>query len=114
MQGKPIAKLIDIQVREELTDREMAERLGCSRQLWQMTRTGKIPPSNTIIKCISQNFPELHQDILNFLAQDGDRLSKEGAQNPPKQPSEAQGRGLKRFCVGLLGRGKKLWKRLIF
>jgi len=71
-----------------------------------MTRTGKIPPGNTIVKCISKNFPELHKDILKFLVQDGDGLSRKGAQNPPKQPSEAQGWGLKRFFVGLLGRVK--------
>jgi len=104
MQGKPITKLVDMQTREELTDREMAERLGCSRQLWQMTRSGKIPPGKTIIKCITKNFPELHQDIIYFLAQSADKLSNNGAENPPRHLSEPQGKGIKRFCVELIGR----------
>ena len=107
MLSKPIAKLSEIQNKGELTDTEMAERLGCSRQLWQMTRTGRIPLSNTIIRCITKNFPDLHQDVIYFLAQDGDRLSQKGDRNPLRQPSEPQGGGLKRFCVGLLRRIKK-------
>jgi len=102
MLSKPIVKLSELQDKGELTDTEMAERLGCSRQLWQMTRTGRIPLSNTIIKCITRNFPDLQQDVIYFLAQDGDKLSQKGDRDAPRQPSEAQGRGLKRFCVGLL------------
>ena len=90
MQSKPIAKLVDMQVRGELTDREMAERLGCSRQLWQMTRTGKTRLSNTLIKCITQNFPELNQDIIYFLAQSADKSSNDGDKNPLSQPSVAR------------------------
>jgi len=58
----------------------------------------------TLLKGIAKGFPELHHDIIYFLAPDADRLSKECDRNPLKQPSEAQGRGLKRFCVELLGR----------
>jgi DNA-binding XRE family transcriptional regulator len=104
MNGELIAKLIEIQARAVLTDKEMAKQLGCSRQLWQMTRTRKIPPSNTIIKCISKNFPELHSDLIKFLAQDGDELSNSGAQNPTRQPSRTQGRGVKEFCVVLMAK----------
>ena len=104
MQSKPIAKLIEIQTRVGLTDKEMAGSLGCSRQLWQMTRSGKIPLGNTMTKCISKNFPELHQDIIYFLAQSADKSSRAGDKNPLKPLSEPQGRGLKKFCVELLGR----------
>ena len=107
MQSKPIAKLVELQVKGELTDREMAERLGCSRQLWQMTRSGRIPLGKTMAKCITRNFPELNRDIIYFLAQSVDRLSRDGAENPLSQPSGPQGRGLKRFCVGLVGRIKE-------
>ena len=96
MQGKPIAKLTEIQREAGLTDKEMAKRLGCSRQLWQMTRTGRIPLSNTITRCISKNFPELSRDVLKFLSCDGDGLSSSVINNP-----------LKRFCVGLLARLRK-------
>jgi len=96
MLGKTIAKLTEIQRGEGLTDKEMAKRLGCSRQLWQMTRTEKVPLSNTILKCISKNFPELNKDVLNFLSCDGDGLSSNVINNP-----------LKRFLVGLLARIRK-------
>ena len=96
MLSKPIATLIGMQNREGLTDREMAERLGCSRQLWQMTRTGRIPLSNTITRCISKNFPELNKEVLKFLARDGDGLSSDVIKNP-----------LKRFFVGLVERIRK-------
>jgi len=78
MLSKPITTLVEIQNKEELTDKAMAERLGCSRQLWQMTRSGKIPPGNTVIKCISKNFPELHLEVIYFLSQSADRLTKQG------------------------------------
>ena len=104
MSSNPIPKLVEIQIAEELTDREMAGRLGCSRQLWQMTRSGRIPPGNTVIKCISKNFPELQQDIIYFLSSNADELSKSGDTMPLRMPSEAQERGWKGFCRGLLGR----------
>ena len=104
MQSKPIAKLVELQVKGELTDREMAERLGCSRQLWQMTRSGRTPLGKTMAKCITRNFSELNQDIIYFLAQSADKLSNEGDRNPLSQLSEPQGRGIKRFFVELLGR----------
>lgn len=104
MISKPIAKLIKIQIKEKLTDKEMAVRLGCSRQLWQMTRTGKTSLSNTLIKCIYKRFPKLKRDVENFLNHDGDRLSREGDRNPLKQPSQPQGKGLKKLCMGLVAR----------
>ena len=104
MISKPIAKLIDIQVREELTDKEMADQLGCSRQLWQMTRTEETPLSMTMLKCVCKNFPDLNQDVIYFFTGNGDKSSNDAVKNPLRQPSEAQGRGLKRFFVGLLGR----------
>jgi len=99
-------KLKYMQVHEGLTDKEMAIRLGCSRQLYQMTRTGKIPPGNKILRGISAAFPELQQDVIYFLSRNDNRLST-NANNPLRQPSGAQERGLKRLLVGLLGRLRK-------
>jgi len=101
-----IGKLKYMQVQEGLTDKEMAIRLGCSRQLYQMTRTGKVPPGNKIIKGISTSFPELQQDVIYFLSNNDNRMS-DNANNPLKCTSEPQGRGLKGFLVGLLGRIRK-------
>ena len=108
MSSKSIANLTlslqEIQDRENLKDWQMAERLGCKRQHWQMTRTGDTPLGMTLLKGIAKGFPELHQDIIYFLDSDADRLSKECDRIPLKQHSEAQGRALKRFCGGLIGR----------
>lgn len=72
-----------------------------------MTRTGKTPLSNTIIRGISESFPELHKDLIKFLSNDGDRLAEDVSKNPLKATSEPQGRGLKRFFGRLLGRLRK-------
>jgi len=102
-----ITKIKTLQLKERMSDREMAERLGCTRQLYQMTRTGKIPPGNKIIKGISAAFPELQQDVIYFLSNDADKSSINATKNPLRQPSEFQGWWLKRFCVGLLARLRK-------
>ena len=94
----------------DLNDSQMAHRLGCSRQLYQMTRTGKIPPGPRVLKGISGAFPELQQDIIYFLSSNADELSKGGDTIPLKEPSGAQERGLKRFCRGLLGRVRDVLK----
>lgn len=95
-------KVRTIQLREQLSDREMGQLLGVSRQLYQMTRSGKIPPGNRILKGISATFPELQQDVIYFLSNDADKSSGDATKNPLKPTSEAQGRGLKRFFVGLM------------
>ena len=105
-----VKKLKGIQVREGLTDAKMAKLLGCSRQTYQATRAGDNPPGNKILKGVSTAFPELQKDVLVFLSND-DKMLSNTAQNPLKQPSGAQGRGLKRFFVRLLG---KLAKSLKF
>jgi transcriptional regulator with XRE-family HTH domain len=68
MVGSLSHKIREIQVKKGLSDREMAEKLGCSRQLYQMARTGKIPLRHKILKGISLAFPELQGDILIFLS----------------------------------------------
>lgn len=39
-----------IQERQKLTDQQMAEKIGCSRVLYQRTRTAKIPVGETFLK----------------------------------------------------------------
>lgn len=62
----------DMQAQEGLSDGQMAAKLGCSRQLWQMTRTGQRAISVTLLKCIARNIPELQAAIMDFLKVDGE------------------------------------------
>ena len=59
-----IRKLTEIQARNKLTDGEMAQTLGCSRQLYNATKMGKISIGLTILRGIKQSFPELSSSIL--------------------------------------------------
>jgi len=70
MDNTIISKLVQIQARDKLSDKKMAKRLGCSRALWQLTRTEKTPVNAKIIKGIARNFPELHTALLVFLSHD--------------------------------------------
>jgi len=84
-----ITKIKEIQLREGLTDSEMAKRLNCSRQLYQGIRTGKIPLGNKILKGISVAFPELQANILIFLASDAKNCPDNANKNPLKEASRA-------------------------
>jgi len=79
MIAKPIQQLAQIQKRDKLSDRQVAERLGCSRVLWQMTRTGRVPLGHKVILGIFQGFPELHTSMSVFLANSADESSKDAA-----------------------------------
>lgn len=81
MESQIIHKLKSVQAEKGLSDKEMAQRLGCSRQLYQMARTGKIPLGHKIIKGISVAFPELQADILIFLSESANKLSDEAKEN---------------------------------
>lgn len=70
MINQPVSQLIQIQTRDKLSDRQMAERLGCSRTLWQLTRSGKLPLGEKMIRGIFRSFPELHTSLSFFLAND--------------------------------------------
>lgn len=76
-----ISKLKGIQKDKGLSDREMAEKLGCSRQLYQMTRSGKIPLRHKVLQGISIAFPELQPDILFFLSSNANKLPNEANTN---------------------------------
>ena len=45
-----LAKIINMQESLELSDQQMADKIGCSRPLYQRTRTGKIPVGGTFLK----------------------------------------------------------------
>jgi transcriptional regulator with XRE-family HTH domain len=103
-------KLKAIQLRERLSDREMAQRLNCTRQHYQATRTGDTPLGKKVLAGISAAFPELQQDVIYFLSNDDDKSAKDATKKRFNQPSEPQERGLRGFCMELLGRLAKSLK----
>jgi len=57
----------------DLSDQKFGERLGISKQLWQMLRTGKRHiPCPPIFPGIAKAHPELAMDVLIFLGFDVD------------------------------------------
>lgn len=45
-----LSKVIQLQKDQGYSDQQMAEKIGCSRPLYQRTRTGKIPVGGTFLK----------------------------------------------------------------
>lgn len=45
-----IGKIVKIQESQGYSDQQMAEKIGCSRPLYQRTRTGKVPVGGTFLK----------------------------------------------------------------
>ena len=45
-----LRKIVQLQSNRGYSDQQMAERIGCSRPLYQRTRTGKIPVGGTFLK----------------------------------------------------------------
>ncbi len=85
-----IAELVNIQELKHYSDGEMANRIGCSRQLYQATRNGKIPLGMTILRGGLNAFPQL-RNVAVILAEVVDR-------DTPEKPSE---RRYKRFLAWL-------------
>lgn len=65
-----VESLKRIQDEQRLTDGAMAQKLGCTRQLYQATKTGKISLGLTILKGSTMAFPELIGDAIFFLTND--------------------------------------------
>lgn len=70
-----IEKLKQIQGQQALTDGQMAEKLGCTRQLYQATKTGRIPIGLTILKGATKAFPEVIGDAIIFLTDGAHRVT---------------------------------------
>lgn len=60
-----IEGLVSIQQREGLTDGQMAERLGCSRPLWNLVKNGRRPLSGDLAVRAAGVFPELTKHLLD-------------------------------------------------
>ena len=60
-------QLIERQKRLDLTDEQFAVVLGVSRQLWQKTRTKEQRIGESVIRGVTNRFPELQGAVLIFL-----------------------------------------------
>jgi len=79
---KFIDKLKQIQSDNSLTDLKMAQRLGCSRQLYQKTRTEQIPLGIKILRGVINAFPEeLSKDAIYFLTNEAHQLAEVADRN---------------------------------
>jgi transcriptional regulator with XRE-family HTH domain len=65
-----VAKLHERQLTLNLSDSEMAERLGISRQMWSFTKNGRRWVGFAILQGIVRGFPELSAEALFFLRSD--------------------------------------------
>jgi hypothetical protein len=63
-----VNKLVEIQEEEELSDTQMADVIGCSRQIYQATRTGNIPAGQTVLKGVLKTFPQLKELSFQSMA----------------------------------------------
>jgi hypothetical protein len=63
-----LIKLLEIQRREDLTDGQMAARLGISRPTWNLVKNGKRPfRDDWAVRAVGQ-WPELTRDLLELAA----------------------------------------------
>lgn len=69
-------RLKKIQEQLDFTDGQMAQCLGCTRQLYQATKTGKVSVGLTILKGATKAFPELIGDAIIFLTDGADIQTK--------------------------------------
>lgn len=50
-----------------LSDGQFAERLGISKALWHLHRSGKREPALSLLQAVVQRFPELQAEVLMVL-----------------------------------------------
>ena len=69
-----LEKVVKIQNTQDYTDSEMAQKIGCSRPLYQRTRTGKVPVGGTFLRGAMQL---IESDISNRRTASLDRETSE-------------------------------------
>ena len=62
-----LEKIVQIQRDAELSDYTFADLLGIDRVTWYTTRKQKRPIGITLLKAVTQTYPELDADVLDFL-----------------------------------------------
>ena len=75
-----------------LNDTALASLLGMDRSTWAKIKSGKRNPGIKFLRAVDQRL--MHVEISDTLP----------AKTLPKPSPEPQGRALKRFCVGLMGK----------
>lgn len=71
-----IHSLIEKQRAENLSNAEFARRLGISRALWDLVRTGKRGFGERTLSGIVCAYPELIPELLLFLRGDANKAAK--------------------------------------
>ena len=56
-----LQQIIKLQKDNNYSDQQMADKIGCSRPLYQRTRTGKIPMGGTFIRGAMKVLAELNK-----------------------------------------------------
>lgn len=65
-----IKQLTEAQKHKNMSDYSFAKLLKVPRSTWYVTKTGKKPIGMTMLRAISQTFPELDCLIIQFLKED--------------------------------------------
>ena len=95
-----IDKLRERQDKEGLSDQKFGGKLGISKELWRLVRTGERQiPRPVILKGIARAYPELVQDVLFFLGFDVDvsLLSSDHPTAHPETHQDKQQDGLRKL-----------------
>jgi transcriptional regulator with XRE-family HTH domain len=82
-------KLLAIQQRHHLSDRAFARKLGLSHDLWSKTRSGKTPIGHKVMRAAAQLFPELKDDLFDYLSLPSRQLSPAPPQSQPQSKETA-------------------------
>lgn len=62
-----LARLIEKQRADDMSDAEFADRLGVPRSTWQLTRTGIKPLGLRVAQAAAITFPDLKALVVSFL-----------------------------------------------
>ena len=65
----PIVEAVAAEQRASgLTDGQVAERIGCSRQMWNFLRRGEREPEVATLRGIAAGFPNLQEAVRHYVA----------------------------------------------
>ncbi len=96
-----INELVNIQETNHYSDGKMAELIGCSRQLYQATRNGKITVGLTILRGGIKAFPQLRNVGVIFAEVVGI--------TPSQTTQDGKSGRFKTWCKGFISRCRKIW-----
>jgi len=65
--GKLVELLIKKQEEMNLSETEFANKLGMSRPMWYLVKSGNRQPGKKFLKATMKAFPELQLDVMNCM-----------------------------------------------